>query len=98
MQFRTSKRTFPLVAHILVANQGRELRWTGPNSNLQRVLFRGEHYWLLEAANGATTRLIQGEVFSGLLVPFMRRFLDREVLPSFEAFNAALKKRAETDS
>ena len=93
--FRTSKRVFQLVAHILVAHPGQELRWTGPNSKLGRIVFRGEHYWLLESAGPNTTQLRHGEVFNGLLVPLMARWLDREVAPAFVAFNAALKQRVE---
>jgi hypothetical protein len=41
------------------------------------------------------TRLVQSERFTGLLVPFLRKGLERGTRPGFEAMNAALVRRAE---
>lgn len=74
---------------VLVADQGRELRWLG-RLYLPR-LFDGEHYFLLAAENGGT-RLIQGERFRGVLLWAM------DVQPfraEFDRANAGLKARAE---
>jgi len=38
---------------------------------------------------------VQQEQFSGLLVPFFQRSLDRGTLPAFHAMNQALQTRAE---
>ena len=57
-------------------------------------IFDGRHRFEL-SEQGSQTRLEHTEAFSGLLVPFMRRSLDGQTLPGFEAMNAALKARAE---
>jgi hypothetical protein len=44
------------------------------------------------------TLFVHSEHFSGLLVPFMRKKLNREILPGFEAMNSALKARVESMS
>ena len=48
-----------------------------------------------ERGIGTSTRFIQRERFTGALVPFVRRSLDRGTLPAFQAMNAAIKDRAE---
>ena len=70
---------------------GRELRWLGrlwvPG------LFDGEHYMVLHAsADGASTQLVHGEKFSGLLLWLVdvERFR-----PDFERMNRALKNAVE---
>ena len=44
---------------------------------------------------GRRTRFIQGERFTGLLVPLLRKNLDRGTREGFEAMNQALKARVE---
>jgi len=84
-------RTFhPAVIECI---ENRELRWLG------RValggLFDGEHFFRLEALAPGSARFIHGERFTGLLVPFSRRFLDESVRAGFLEMNQALKSRAE---
>ena len=73
--------------------EGHRLRWRGLVG--VRGLFDADHQFIVEPRGVAGSRLVQQEHFSGLLVPFFRRSLDRGTLPAFHAMNAALKDRAE---
>ena len=73
--------------------EGHRLRWRGLVG--VRGLFDADHQFIVEPRGAAGSRLVQQEHFSGLLVPFFRRSLDRGTLPAFHAMNAALKDRAE---
>ncbi len=81
---------------VLAFETNRELRWRGrlgiPG------LFDGEHGFTLEPVEGGRTRLTQGEVFTGVLVPLLARSLDDGTKKGFEAMNLALKERAEKRS
>src|SRR2546428_6274197 len=74
----------------------RELRWLGrlwiPG------LFDGEHIFTIERLDEKRVRFIQREKFTGLLVPFMAKGLDRDARRGFEEMNRALKERAEGSS
>jgi hypothetical protein len=72
---------------------GQRLRWKGRLG--VRGLFDADHQFIVEPHGAAGSRLVQQEQFSGLLVPFFQRSLDRGTLPAFQAMNAALKDRAE---
>ena len=79
---------------VLRAVPDQELRWLG------RVvlpgIFDGEHFFKIEPLDqGRRTRLIHGERFTGLLVPLLRKNLDRGTREGFEAMNQALKARVE---
>ncbi|GIH78415.1 SRPBCC domain-containing protein [Planobispora longispora] len=76
---------------VLAATPGRELRWLG--RFVMPGVVDGEHYFLIEDLGGGRSRLIQGETFTGALVPFAGKALD--VADGFAAMNAALKARAE---
>jgi len=78
---------------VLVVDQGRELRWKG--RLLVPWLFAGDHSFVLETMPNGHVRLHQSEVFTGLLVPFMHRFLAGATTDGFVAMNRALKRRAE---
>lgn len=78
---------------LLVLQPNRELRWRG--RLFLPGLFDGEHYFTLEAKAGGGTILKQGEIFSGLLVPFFRRSLDGATRQGFVAMNEAVKREAE---
>ena len=74
--------------------------WTSPFVRWQGRLgvprlFDADHLFIVEPRGAAASRLVQQEQFSGLLVPFLTRSLDRGTLPAFQAMNAALKDRAE---
>ena len=78
---------------ILIVIPGRQLRWVG--SLPVPGLFKGEHWFRIEPAAGGT-RFVQGEKFSGLLVPLLGGTLNK-AKAGFEAMNAALKERAEKE-
>jgi hypothetical protein len=80
----------PTVVEVV---EGRRLRWHGRFG--VRGLFDADHMFIVEPLGAAGSRLVQQEHFSGLLVPFLQRSLDRGTLPAFHAMNAALKDRAE---
>jgi hypothetical protein len=86
-------RAVTLQPTVLEVSVGRRLRWLGRIG--MRGIFDAEHDFTLEARADGGTRLTQDERFSGVLVPFMARSLDRHTLPAFDAMNEALKHRVE---
>ena len=78
---------------VLVADEGRELRWLG------RVIlpgvFDGEHVFTIAPLGAGSVRLSQRETFRGLLIPLMARSMWETTRRGFEEMNAALKRRAE---
>ncbi len=70
-----------------------ELRWKG--SLLMNGIFDGEHYFQLWEIEDGTTTLLQGEKFSGILVPFLQKMIHGNTKTGFELFNQAIKERAE---
>ena len=78
---------------VLKAEPDRELRWIG------RVLipgiFDGEHYFRIEPQADGGVRFVQGEKFTGLLVPFFGGII-KNAVRGFEEMNRALKDRAES--
>ncbi|MDM1294926.1 SRPBCC domain-containing protein [Sphingobacterium sp. N143] len=77
---------------FLCIDADRELRWKG--NLILPGIFDGEHYFRLEQAGADQVRLIQGEIFSGLLIPFFGQLL-LETKKGFELFNMAIKQRVE---
>jgi hypothetical protein len=76
---------------VLAAEPGRELRWLG-RFGVPGIV-DGEHYFLIESLGPDRSRLVQGETFTGILVPFAGGALDVE--DNFAAMNTALKARTE---
>lgn len=70
----------------------RELEWLG---QLPLGLFKGRHYFELEAISAAETRLRHGEFFSGPLSGLILKKIGQSTLQGFERMNQALKQRAE---
>jgi hypothetical protein len=77
---------------VLEVREGALLRWLG-RFGIPGIL-DADHRFVLEASDGGT-RLVQEEDFRGLLVPFVRRTLERGTRPAFVLMNEALKQRAE---
>lgn len=77
---------------VLKVDEDRELRWRG--KLLVRGVFDGEHVFALQQTETGT-RFNHYESFSGLLVPFLKGMLERDIRPGFEAMNRALKEKAE---
>jgi hypothetical protein len=71
---------------------GRTIEWRG--RLVLPGLFTGRHRFELHPIDTGT-RLVQSEVFTGVLVPFLARQLDAHTLPGFVAMNEALKVRVE---
>ncbi len=84
--------TMKFEPRVLVVEPGRELRWIG--NFVFPGLADGEHYFLIEPAGAGRSRFVQGERFTGALVPVAGSALDVE--DGFKAMNAALKTRVET--
>ena len=78
---------------VTQAEHGRSFAWRG--TLLAAWVFSGEHAFRLEALGPARTRLHHGEVFGGLLVPFLKRSLNTDTRRGFELMNEALKREAE---
>ncbi len=78
---------------MLNVEPNRELRWLG--RVLIPGLFNGEHSFTIEPLDEKRVRFVQHEKFTGLLVPFMAKSLDRDARRGFEEMNQALKQRAE---
>jgi hypothetical protein len=78
---------------VLAVEPERELRWKG--KLVVPGLFDGEHFFVLEPRSDNRLIFRHGEVFSGLLVPLLRRSLDGATRQGFVAMNEALKREAE---
>lgn len=79
----------PTVTEVAPA---RTLEWLGRLG--PRGVFDGRHrFELHDSPNGS--RLIQREVFTGVLVPLFARTLDERTVRGFVAMNVALKRRVE---
>lgn len=79
---------------VLRKRENQEFSWQG--QLLVPGLFDGEHYFRLEPLDLLHTRLIHGELFSGLLVRLAHKGLTGATRQGFEAMNLALKRRVET--
>ena len=87
----TSMKMNPIFLKIDV-NQ--ELRWKG--KLLINGIFDGEHYFILNMISNNQTQLIQGEIFTGILVPLFKKMIHGNTKKGFELFNAAIKERVES--
>lgn len=86
-------RSMTLRPQVLAAVSGEELRWRGVVG--AGFLLTGEHYFRLSPLPDGGTRLCHGEMFSGILVPLVRKALDTRTRRAFQDFNAALQRRTE---
>lgn len=82
-------RAFTLRVSELVPQS--RMVWTG---GMPLGLFKGERTYSLTAHADDGVEFAMQEVFSGLLAPLLTRSIP-DLQPSFEAFTAALKQRAE---
>lgn len=79
---------------VTVNEPGRAFAWLGRLGGVPR-LFDGAHRFDLEAIDGGRrTRVVQSEVFRGILTPLVRRSILPPTLRGFEAMNRALADRA----
>ncbi len=87
---RPGRRSMTIRPTVLAVEDGTLIRWRG-RVGLPGVL-DGVHELRLEPTPDGGTRFVQREVFTGLLVPLVRRVLD-DTGPGFAAMNAALRDR-----
>ena len=78
---------------VLQFETNKEFRWKG--KLFVKGLFDGEHYFILEEQADGSTVFIQGEIFSGILIPLLKKKLKGETKDYFVAMNDALKLLAE---
>jgi hypothetical protein len=78
--------------NILTLEANKEFRWKGKLGI--NGIFDGEHYFILEVLENDKTKFIQGEKFSGLLVPFVGKMLDK-TQKGFQLMNESIKNECE---
>lgn len=78
---------------ITRAEPNQAFEWIG---SLPLGIFKGRHYFILEASGDQQTKLIHGEQFSGLLHGLILRKIGEDTLRAFQRWNKALKERAES--
>lgn len=90
-----SKIPVPLVFRpkVVVCEKNRELRWRG--RFVSRWLGAGDHTFTIEPSPSGRVRLVQREIFTGLLPTLFQELLVREARNGFLAMNEALKERSE---
>lgn len=76
-----------LAARFKLISPGKELRWVGGAPGI----IRGEHYFVIEKTGENSCRFRHGEVFSGLLIPLLKLFLEYKAKPLYLALNNALR-------
>ena len=80
---------------LMTVESNRELRWVGVF--LHKTLFTGQHFFLIEPQGTGHVTFVHGELFGGIMVPFMGGAL-RKVAQGFGDMNQALKARVEAAS
>jgi len=78
---------------VITVTLNKHFAWKG--KLLFGGLFDGTHHFELEQISPIQTRLIQHEYFNGLLVPMLKKMLTEDTKISFDALNAALKRKSE---
>ncbi|MEW4923674.1 SRPBCC domain-containing protein [Algibacter sp. 2305UL17-15] len=78
---------------VLTLNENTELKWLG--HLWFKGLFDGEHKFKLTDNGNGTTNFEQSENFSGILVKFFSKSLERDTKNGFEQMNKELKLHAE---
>lgn len=73
---------------FLAIEKNKELRWVGG----PKGLITGEHYFQFSEIDTHTTKMIQGEKFSGLMVPLLWPFLKGILNELYEKTNVDIQK------
>lgn len=92
LRMMVSGKPQTLTPEVLAVREHAELRWR--EALRLSWLFSTEHSFALSIA-GEGTRLVQSEVFRGVLVPLLRPTIE-QAERDFRALNAALKERVES--
>ena len=87
-----SDKTMTFKPRVLKFEKNREFRWKG--KLLMPGIFDGEHYFILDELSENGTEFIHGEIFSGILIPFMGGMLE-DTENGFDKMNEALKYEVE---
>ena len=93
ISFRSGSRQMTLHCRVVEAVPNRELCWK--YHVILPGLFRGEHRFTLEPIGADRVRLVDREMFHGLLVPLQASDIDTNSRKGFEAMDKALQARAE---
>jgi hypothetical protein len=88
-----NRKYSPIITKV---KEARELRWFG-KSSLPGFL-TGEHIFTIEPLHTAQVRLVQRELFRGLLTRLLGKSLETDIVQGFQAMNYALKSQAESRS
>lgn len=78
---------------VIERQERRSFVWLG--RMIAPKIFDGEHRYEIEPLSAERVRFVQRERFGGVLVPLLRKTLDRDTRQGFLSMNEALKARAE---
>lgn len=78
---------------LLEFSEVRGIRWLG-RLGIPR-LFDGEHSFSISKSSDGSVRFVQEESFRGILVPLLKKSLEKDTKRGFEEMNRALKARSE---
>lgn len=81
----------PKIEKIILCEDSKEIHFITD----KKLLFTGRHYFIFEAQHPNKTRLVHGEIFSGILPFIFWRKMKKVFTASFIEMNKALKLRAE---
>lgn len=93
-RFRAHIANMTFKPKLLAFDPGKRFEWIG-HLWIPGIFFGGKHRFELEQQYDRSTVLYHSETFTGILVPFLKKMLNNETKPGFEAMNMALKKRVE---
>lgn len=79
---------------IVKNEENRTLAWEG--KFILPGIFDGEHTFIIEELGSKGVRLIQKEIYTGLVIPFMAKKLNQNTRSGFELMNQAVKNLAES--
>ncbi len=80
-----------LFPKVLRVEEGVGFRWLG--SLLVPGLFDGEHEFRIVPETAGSSRLVQEEKFTGILVPYFGKMIAQGAKKGFEAMNAAICRK-----
>lgn len=78
---------------IIALDDPNKLVWLGKMG--ASWLLSAEHSFVLTDVKAGKTRVTHSEKFTGILVPFLWKTLDKRTRPAFVRFNEALRRRCE---